>query len=109
MSKYILEIPHSEWERYIVLLVPSPLPETTSTRVAWWEVKAADFPFLSSIAVFFVHRHRFACHVERAFTLLGHILLGKNFWKIWVPHTYGLKHAMACRRRANFSWGLLSW
>ena len=37
-------------------------------------MKAPDFPILSSIAVFFVCRPRFACHVERAFTLLRHIL-----------------------------------
>ena len=30
-----------------------------------------------------------------------------SFWKIWVPPTYGLKHATACRGSANFSWGLL--
>ena len=53
VSKEIPEIPRTEWERYIVLPAPSPLPETTSARVAWWEVKAADFPILSSIAVFF--------------------------------------------------------
>ena len=74
VSKEIPEIPRTEWERYIVLPAPSPLPETTSARVAWWEVKAADFPILSSIAVFFVRRPRSACHVERAFSLLGHIL-----------------------------------
>ena len=50
------------------------MPETTSARVAWWEVKAADFPVLSSIAVVFIQRPRSACHVERAFSLLGHIL-----------------------------------
>ena len=32
--------------------------------------------------------------------------LGFGFWKIWVPPTYGLKHAAACRT-ANFSWGPL--
>ena len=74
VSKEIPEIPRTEWERYIVLPAPSPLPETTSARVAWWEVKAADFPILSSIAVFFVRRPRSACHVERAFSLLGHIV-----------------------------------
>ena len=74
ISKYIPEIPHTEWERYIVLPAPSPLPGTTSARVAWWEVKAPDFPTLSSIAVFFVRRPQSACHVERAFSLLGHIL-----------------------------------
>ena len=35
---------------------------------------AADFPVLSSIAVFFVRRPHSACHMERAFSLLGHIL-----------------------------------
>ena len=75
VSKEILEIPRTEWERYIVLPTPSPLPRTTSARVAWWEVKAAEFcPSLSSIAVFFVRRPRSACHLERAFSLLGHIL-----------------------------------
>ena len=53
VSKEIPQIPRTEWERYIVLPAPSPLPETISARVAWWEVKAAEFPVLSSIAVFF--------------------------------------------------------
>ena len=35
---------------------------------------APDFPILSSIAVFFVRGPGFACHVKRAFSLLGHIL-----------------------------------
>ena len=55
----------------IVWPVLSPLLETISARVAWWEVKAADFPVLS---LFFVRQPRSACHVERAFNLLGHIL-----------------------------------
>ena len=74
MSKEIPKIPPTEWERYIFLPAPSPLPETTSARVAWWEVKATEFPILSPIAVFFVRKPRSACHVERAFSLLGHIL-----------------------------------
>ena len=35
--------------------------------------KKDDFPTLSSIAVFFVRRPRSACHVERTFSLMGHI------------------------------------
>ena len=72
MSKYIPEIPCTEWERYIVLPAPSPLPDTISARVAWWAVKAADFPISSSIAVFFfVRRPRPACHVERGLQFAG--------------------------------------
>ena len=36
VSKEIPRIPRTEWERYIVLPALSPLPETTSARVAWW-------------------------------------------------------------------------
>ena len=35
--------------------------------------KKDNFPTLSSIAVFFVRRPRSACHVERTFSLMGHI------------------------------------
>ena len=35
--------------------------------------KEDDSPTLSSIAVFFVRRPRSACHVERTFSLMGHI------------------------------------
>ena len=27
-----------------------------------------------------------------------------SFWKIWLPPTYGLKHASARRSTATFSW-----
>ena len=27
-----------------------------------------------------------------------------SFWKIWLPPTYGLKHAAVCRSTAIFSW-----
>jgi hypothetical protein len=81
MSRFIPEILRTEWERYIVLPAPSPLPETISARVAWWEVKAADFPillltflFCYELLFFFFRCPRPACHVERAFSLLGHIL-----------------------------------
>ena len=72
MGKYISEICGTEWERYIVLLTPSPLPETTSARVTQWEVKLLIFLFCHQLL--FVRRLWSACHVEMAFALLGHIL-----------------------------------
>ena len=73
LCKHIPNVPQSEWVRYIALPAPSPLPDSTAARVAWWHAKKDDFPTLSSIAVFFVRRPRSACHVERTFSLMGHI------------------------------------
>ena len=73
LCKHIPNVPQSEWVRYIALPAPSPLPDSTAARVAWWHAKKDDFPVLSSIAVFFVRRPRSACHVERTFSLMGHI------------------------------------
>ena len=73
LYKHIPNVPQSEWVRYIALPAPSPLPDSTAARVAWWHAKKDDFPVLSSIAVFFVRRPRSACHVERTFSLMGHI------------------------------------
>ena len=73
LFKHIPNVPQSEWVRYIALPAPSPLPDSTAARVAWWHAKKDDFPTLSSIAVFFVRRPRSACHVERTFSLMGHI------------------------------------
>ena len=73
LCKHIPNVPQSEWVRHIALPAPSPLPDSTAARVAWWDAKKDDFPMLSSIAFFFVRRPRSACHVERTFSLMGHI------------------------------------
>mmetsp|Transcript_95562 Transcript_95562/g.164813 ORF Transcript_95562/g.164813 Transcript_95562/m.164813 type:complete len:111 (+) Transcript_95562:565-897(+) len=73
MSKHIPQIPRAEWGRYVVIPAPTPLPDTNSARVAWWNEKRAQFPTLASIAVFFIRRPRSAAHVERFFSLIGHI------------------------------------
>ena len=54
LCKHIPNVPQSEWVRYIALPAPSPLPDSTAARVAWWDAEKDDFPTLSSIAVFFV-------------------------------------------------------
>ena len=72
--KYVPGVPQAGYERYIVLPAPKPLTATTLGRAAWWELKKTDFPILSSVAAFFVRRPRSACHVERTFSLIGHIL-----------------------------------
>lgn len=71
--KPIPQIPRLEWERYFVMPPPQPLPGTTSARVAWWDAKHADFSALALIAAFFVRHLRSAAHVERVFSLIGHI------------------------------------
>jgi len=71
--QHIPQIPRAEWERYVVIPAPKPLPDTNSARVAWWNEKRAQFPTLASIAVFFIRRPRSAAHVERVFSLIGHI------------------------------------
>ena len=71
MSKYIPEIPYTEWGQYIVLPPPSPQPKMTSPTVAWWEVHACYFVIN---CCFFVCRPQSACHVERDMGLLGDIL-----------------------------------
>ena len=73
LSKHVPQISRAEWEQYVVMPPPTPLPTTTSARVAWWAARSAALPALSSIAAFFVRRPRSACHVERTFSLLGHI------------------------------------
>ena len=89
LCRHILNVPQSEWVRYIALPAPSPLPDSTVARVAWWDAKKDDFPTLSSIAVFFVRRPRSACHVERTFSLMGHIQtkdrlhMGNNTLRHW--------------------------
>ena len=44
------------------------------------------------------------CHLEGPCFGSG---LGFTFWKIWVPPTYGLKHAAACRSVPQHSKGFL--
>ena len=73
VSKHIPQILRLEWERYLVMPPPQPLPGTPTARVAWWDARRAQFPALASVAAFFVRRPRSACHVERVFSLIDHI------------------------------------
>ena len=71
VSQEIPEIPRTEWERYIVLPAPSPLPETTSARVAWWEVKGCGVPYSVLHCCFFCPQASLRMSCGEGFQFVG--------------------------------------